>query len=93
VSGRPAPGHDPIPEGSIVPSADPAADPGTDDIRLTDLATAAVDAIAIRTARGEDLRTVVVDVIRTLFDAGTGDPESVARLVDTVLAIIRPPEA
>jgi hypothetical protein len=87
-----------------------------DDIALADLAAVAIEAMASRMARGEDVQAVVVDVIRTLFGSGTGadrmdrppgtdadvdeqvcerldDPESVDRIVDVVLDIVRRPEA
>lgn len=44
----------------------------TDDARLRDLAAAAVDAIEARVRRREDLRSVALDVLRTVFGAGTG---------------------
>jgi len=44
----------------------------TDGRRLAALAAAAMDRIEARFAHGEDLRTVVVDVLGTAFGAGTG---------------------
>ena len=43
-----------------------------DDTRLREQAARAVDAIAARLARGEDLEHVVVAEINAVFDAGTG---------------------
>jgi hypothetical protein len=44
----------------------------SDDARLLELAALAVAAIESRLGCGDDERTVVVDVIRTAFAAGTG---------------------
>jgi hypothetical protein len=46
-----------------------------EDALLSELAAAAIDAIADRIARGEDPRTVVEDIVRTVFGAGTGADE------------------
>lgn len=43
-----------------------------DEARLVDLAAAAVAAIEVRWRRREDLRSVAVDVITTVFGSGTG---------------------
>lgn len=44
----------------------------TDDDRRFELAALAFEAIRVRTERGDDLRAAVVDVISTVFGAGTG---------------------
>lgn len=44
----------------------------TDDARLADLAGAAVAAIEARIRQGEEIRKVVVDVLGTVFAAGSG---------------------
>ena len=66
---------------------DPAQDHGQaaqeahalDEARRVELAGLMVEAIRTRIERGEDVRTVVVDVISTAFGAGTGS-ESLDRL-------------
>jgi hypothetical protein len=43
-----------------------------DDALLAEFAALAIEAMAARIARGEDRRLVVVDIIQTVFGAGTG---------------------
>lgn len=43
-----------------------------DDVRLTELAALAVEMIGARVARGEDLRSTVVEVISSIFGSGSG---------------------
>ena len=43
-----------------------------DDALLSALASGAIDAMAVRIARGEDRHLVVVDIIGTVFGSGTG---------------------
>jgi hypothetical protein len=45
---------------------------GTENALLSEFAAVAIDAMAARMARGEDSRTVVVDIIRAVFGSGTG---------------------
>ncbi|WP_103350729.1 hypothetical protein [Amycolatopsis sp. CA-128772] len=74
--------------------ADPARHQAAEAV-LTELAGVAVTAIGTRLARGEDARTVVVDVVRAVFEepadariAALADRASTDRLVAAVLAIV-----
>jgi hypothetical protein len=70
----------------------PAPRGDAEDARLTELAAVAVAAVEHRLARGEDARTVVVDVLTTVFGAdivpGRTFHASIDRLVAEVLAIL-----
>jgi hypothetical protein len=79
---------------------EPASCEAAADARLTELAAVAVAAIENRMARGEEPRTVVVDVLNTVFGSGKTpadedrmavdlvDEVSIDRLVSEVLAIV-----
>jgi hypothetical protein len=83
---------------------DPASPTSADDDLLVELAALAVDAIERRVAAGEDPRSVVVDVIRTVFDrpiatapgvddrvaACLADSAEIDRLTAAVLDIVAP---
>jgi hypothetical protein len=79
------------PDGPDAPER-PAPRDDTEDSRLTELAAVAVAAVAHRVARGDDPKTVVVDVLTTVFGADiVPDPTvhaSIDRLVAEVLAIL-----
>jgi hypothetical protein len=70
----------------------PAPRGDAEDTRLTELAAVAVAAVEHRLAHGEDARTVVVDVLTTVFGAdlvpGREVHASIDRLVAEVLAIL-----
>ncbi|MEV6829500.1 hypothetical protein [Amycolatopsis sp. NPDC051102] len=84
-----------IPLLPVVPAElDEPADPARHrlaDALLTELAGVAVTAIERRLARGEDARTVVVEVVRAVFEEpvdALADRASTDRLVAAVLAIL-----
>jgi hypothetical protein len=69
----------------LLPSGGSAADPmrersqlalvqrhEADDALLSEFASVAIDAMAVRIGRGEDRHRVVVDIIRMVFGSGTG---------------------